>query len=353
VRQELVMASVERILHLGTGALGSTTMHRRAALLRLGHEVVAIDPLTLLPPRGKLWNRVHWLTGYRLLQTQLCVALASALGRLDFSPSLVWVDSGELLGPTILGLLRNIYGCPILLYCTDDPTGLRDWNKFTSLRAAASHYDLIVCCRDVNQSEWLALGAANVLRVWMGFDDFIHHLPQLINPPKHEVTFIGVNIPHEKRDSFLVQLLSAQVPITIHGPRWSRSPLWKTLKASCSQSFFCDTDYTALLARSAMNLGLLSHGNRDLHTTRSLEVTAASSVLLAERTSEHQLIYEDGIEALFWDTSQDCALVAQQMLGNSVALAGIRHFGHRRATELGVGNNDTCRHIIAVITSLK
>ncbi len=341
-----------RILYFGSFSPGSTSAHRAAALERLGHQVVAIDPARLIPRRGRLRAWLDYRTGYRLWQKYLHSALRQKLVLLQPNPTVVWVTSGELLGSSILLWLRSLYACPFVLYCNDDPSGPRDWNRFASLRAAIPLYDLCVCFRDVNTPEWLSLGAQNVLRLWMSFDEKIHLNDHPLAEVKAELSFIGTNIPAEHRDRFLLQLLEAEVPLSIHGARWQKSQYWSQLRAFCHQGFAVDAGYTALLSQAALCLGLLSHRNRDLHTQRSLEAPAASGVLLAERTSEHQLLYEEGVEALFWQTPQECVRIAKQLLGSKSELSSVRQAGHQRVAELGVGNEDTCRQVLAALPVL-
>ena len=341
-----------RILYFGPLSPGSTSAHRAAALERLGHQVVALDPARLLPRRGKLRAWLDYRTGYRFWQKHLQFAIRQELALLQPNPMVVWVNSGELLGSSILLWLRSLYACSFVLYCNDDPSGPRDWNRFACMRAALPFYDLCVCVRDINQPEWLALGVQKVMRAWMSFDEKTHFIDQPLPAGKAELSFIGTNIPGEYRDRFLLELLKAEVPLSIHGARWQISKYWPQLRAFCQQGFVVDAGYTALLSEAALCLGLLSHRNRDLHTQRSVEATAASGVLLAERTSEHQLLYEEGVEALFWQTPQECARIAKQMLGSKGELASVRQAGHQRVAELGVGTEDICRQVLAALPVL-
>lgn len=346
-----MLPSSLRILYLGSTSPGSTSGHRAFALKRLGYQVVTLDPFQSLPPRRKWRAWLDYRTGYKFCQKQLRAALSRQLELLNFMPNVVWIDSGELFGASILLWLRGLYACPFVLYCVDDPAGPRDWNRFSSLRDALSIYDLCVCCRDFNRLESLALGAPNVLHVWRSFDEIIHRVDQLVAQPDSKLSFIGANIPSERRDRFLSQLLVAEVPLSIYGSRWSKSRYWPILHPVCHQGAV-DAGYTALLSQSALCLGLLSHGNRDLHTQRSLEAPAASTVLLAERTSEHQLLYEEGVEALFWQTAAECAYISKHMLRHQSQLAAVRNAGHQRVIELGVGNEDICCQVLAALAAL-
>jgi len=337
------------ILYFGDDSIGSTSSHRAAAIRRLGHRVTAVNPRGLLPHSCRLLSWYHYRTAYLALQHHLQHELARVLSELRIQPSVIWVNSGEFFGPSILRWLRTKLYCPVILYCNDDPTGPRDWNRFRSLRSSLPFYDLCICLRQVNELEWLALGAKRVLRVWMSYDEDVHVAAKEPAKLDLELGFIGTNIPAENRDKFLVHLLKAGIPLSIFGGNWNRSKHWNRLRSHCRDRSLVNESYSAQLAKIALCLGLLSHRNRDLHTRRTIEVPAVGGVLLAERSSEHRLLFEEGVEALYWKNATDCAELARHMLSRQSGLAAIRTDGHQRLTEAGVGNEDVVRQALAAI----
>ena len=101
----------------------------------------------------------------------------------------------------------------------------------------------------------------------------------------HSLSFLGTNIPGEKRDVFLVDLLRLGVPLRIVGNMYETSRFWHEIKPFHRKAA-TDKDYVFLIQSSIACLGLLSHQNRDLITTRTLRsphvlVFYALSVLLA------------------------------------------------------------------------
>ena len=337
------------ILYFGDDSIGSTSSHRAAAIRRLGHRVTVVNPLNLLPHYGKHHSWFHYRTGYITLQQRLHRALAQVLSGLGIRPSVIWVNSGELFGSSILSWLQSQFSCPLVLYCNDDPTGLRDWNRFRSLRGSLPLYDLCICLRQSNELEWLALGVKKVLRVWMSYDEIVHFAAEHSVKPELKVSFIGTNIPAENRDRFIVDLLNAGIPFSLYGSNWNRSKHWNRLRPHWRGSSLSNESYSAQLAKVAMCIGLLSHRNRDLHTRRTMEVPAAGGVLLAERSSEHQLFFEEGFEALYWNTSTGCAELAHHMLSNESGLSALRSAGHQRLAEAGVGNEDVVCQALAAL----
>lgn len=337
------------ILYFGDDSTGSTSFHRAAAIRRLGHRVTVVNPRSLLPRFDRLLSWFHYRTGYKTLQRRLQSEMASALYGLRIRPSLIWVNSGELFGPSILRWLRSEFNCPLALYCNDDPTGPRDWNRFALLRSSLAFYDLCICLRQVNELEWLSLGAIKLLRVWMSYDEVIHFAAEPPAPLKPELCFIGTNIPAECRGLFLVNIIDSGIPLSIYGGNWRHSRYWPILRQNFYGSSLVNEDYAAQLSKVAMCLGLLSHRNRDLHTRRTMEVPAAGSVLLAERSSEHQLLFEEGVEALYWKTVTDCTELSQYMLTSESGLSAIRTAGHQRLAEFGIGNEDVLRQSLLAL----
>lgn len=265
---------------------------------------------------------------------------------------LVWVNSGELMGPGVVDALR-LLDKPLVLYNNDDPTGGRDGRRFDSLLRALPLYDLCVVMRDLNVAEYRLRGARKVLRVWMSYDE-LAHCPDLAPKPVPagfcaDVSFIGTWMRHEARDEFLLSLRDRGLEIAVWGDRWQKSPLWRQLRPYWRGAALAGADYVSAIQGSKVCLGLLSKGNRDLHTTRSLEIPHAGGLLCAERTSEHLALYVENQEAVFWSDPDECADRCLELLADPERRERIRIAGMRRVRENGVGNEDTCRQILTAV----
>ena len=342
------------ILYLGDTNTGSTAAHRASALTRLGHSVSTYDPVTAVAAQlsSKYLNALHFRTGYRFLQTQVANWLSNLVKNLNYQPDLIWVDSGELLGPAALNILKSL-GSPVVLYNVDDPTGKRDGRRFNSLLRAMPDYDLVVVVRPETEQESRTLGAKRVMRVLRSYDE-VAHMPfasdaDIPTSFRSDVAFIGTWMRHEKRDEFMMALLRQGVPISIWGDRWDKSPYWNTLQEVHRGGALSGREYVAAIQGAKLCLGLLSKGNRDLHTQRSLEVPFARGLLCAERTSEHQEIYREGTEAVFWANAGECAGVCNTLLTEQVRRESIRQAGKQRVESLHVGNEDIARRILAEV----
>jgi len=340
-----------KILYLGDDITSSTSSHRANSLKRLGHDVYIHNPY-LINSHGGILN-FHYHTGYIFLQNKIIEWCAKLLTT-EISYDIIWVNSGELFGVKVLQLLKSL-NIPIILYINDDPIGGRDGNRFNSLIKAIPFYDLCVVVRDQNINEFFKIGAKKVLRVSMSYDE-VEHMPIQNNLDipidfKSEVTFIGTWIRNENRDIFLKYLIDSGINVSIWGDRWEKSKLWESLKKYYKGKALSGKDYVYAIQGSKICIGLLSKGNRDLYTRRSVEIPFAGGLLCAERTSIHQEMYKENKEALFWDNAEECVQICKKILGDDLLRESIKYAGMKRVLELNSGNEDVSKSIIDFIDS--
>ena len=88
-----------------------------------------------------------------------------------------------------------------------------------------------------------------------------------------------------------------------------------------------DRDYVRCLANARIGLGLLSKYCQDEFTTRSFEIPAAGTMLIAERTEEHQDLFEEGKEAEFFATLEELSDKISFYLKNDQARCRIAEKG--------------------------
>lgn len=319
-------------------------MDRAKALRRLGHQVEHLDPLDLMPQSPWVY-RITWKLGGDLLSPWMVRGLPTALKLPRYD--LCFVDSGEWVPPSVMQVLRR-YTPKIVNYCIDDPMGKRDSARFRAYRRSLPLYDLCAVVRADNVPELKRLGGKNVMRVYRSADE-VNHAPRHVSADvrqmwETEVLFLGTWFP--ERGPFLSALINAGVPLSIRGPNWNKAPEWPLLKAYWKGGAVAGDDYALALQCAKVSLGLLSKGNRDLHTTRSMEIPALGGLLCAERTSEHTALYKEGEEALFWNGPEECAAVCLAALQDDVRRRRVAAAGHARALANGNYNEKVLQHIL-------
>jgi len=326
------------------GQRDGTSLDRANALRRLGHRVEHINLRELLPPT--LWiDRVIWKLGGHFLSPWVVKALRPRLKNDQYD--LCYVDGGECVTPGVIGLLRT-HAQSVVNYNIDDPLGKRDVARFAAYRQSVPFYDLCVVVRPENVAEAKLLGAKDVMLVRRSSDE-ITHAPRVVTEAdasrwQSDVLFLGTWFP--ERGPFLLELIQRGVPLTIRGANWQKAPEWPDLKSHYRGGQLHGDEYALALQCAKVSLGLLSKGNRDLHTTRSVEIPAVGGLLCAERTADHLEMYVEGREALFWDSSEECAAVCLAILGDDSGRKRIAEAGHARSIKNGNHNENVMRRIV-------
>jgi spore maturation protein CgeB len=330
---------------LYVGASDGTSLDRAHALRRLGHRVDHLD-LRKLFKRTRLTAAIVSHLGGHLFSPWVLRALSKSLEGKRYE--ICVVDGGEMVTPKAIELIRR-HAKKIANYNIDDPLGPRDGAKSAAYRQSVAFYDLCIVMRPINVSEARSLGAKHVIQKNRAADE-ITHAPRLISDLDREkwssdVLFLGTWFP--ERGPFLRQLVVLGVPLTIRGPNWHKAPEWRALQPHWKGGAIAGDDYAKAIQCAKINLGLLSKGNRDLHTTRSLEIPALGGLFCAERTSEHLDMYVEGREALYWDSVEECAEVCKNALRNEDLRAQIAAAGHARYLRDGNQNERLMASIIA------
>ena len=94
-------------------------------------------------------------------------------------------------------------------------------------------------------------------------------------------------------------------------------------------------DYARALTGARIGIGFLRQTWPDQHTTRTFEIPACGSLLLADRTEEHQALFEEGAEAEFFSSEAELVDKAKHYAGNETARRRIAEAGRRRCLSSG------------------
>jgi spore maturation protein CgeB len=340
------MSKPLRVFFLGDDNPQATSLHRAQAMRRLGCEVEVINPSQAFN-RFRIHPKINYLTGDRFIAPLVHRWLKRQIVGKQFD--LVWVDNRSVISGASISLLKK-NGLKVIYYSVDDPTGTRDGNRWDTFRKSIPYYDLCAVVRVESEQEFRQLGGGKTLRVWRSYDEVAHEpfateeaIPSAF---RSEVAFIGTWMRGEGRDHFLVKLLEAGIAVSIWGKRWEKSPLWSKIKAHRRGGSLGGRDYVAAMQGAKICLGFLSKGNRDLHTQRSSETAYAGGLFCAERTSEHLQMFQEGVEAVFWSSAEECIQVCRELLSDESRRQRIREAGMKRIRALGLGNEIICRKIL-------
>jgi hypothetical protein len=110
--------------------------------------------------------------------------------------------------------------------------------------------------------------------------------------------------------------------------------------------------YALAIQSAKVCLGLLSKGNRDLHTTRSMEIPSLGGVFCAERTEDHLAIYKEGEEAVFWSSAEECAAKCRALLADEAWRRSVAEKGRQRYLKNGWTNMKVAERILRAVLEL-
>jgi spore maturation protein CgeB len=164
-----------------------------------------------------------------------------------------------------------------------------------------------------------------------------------------DVGFIGAF--EKDRAQSLHFLASHGVHVRIWGSGWRR---WAERNGHpnmvVEERHVWGEEYAKALCSFDINLGFLRRLNRDLQTTRSVEIPACGGFMLAERTAEHLGLFTEGIEAEFFSSKEELLEKCCYYLANREARDRIAAAGRERCIRSGYSYE---RQVEAVLDRLR
>src|ERR1035437_2178670 len=314
---------------------GGSNYQRLGCLRQLGVKVEAHDtgvfhrtPVLFERIRRKLTNTAFSETEVRNYNTLVLAACAGA------QPDFVWFEWPVLMEAQTLARIREQWpGTLLICFQDDNPFGdlkserLR-WRKFIK---NISLYDIHFVKRPSDVVEFSKRGAKRVLLFQHGVYEPLFHpddRPITERGSHIPVSFVGTALDH--RIGCIAKLISKhRILLQVYGTRWNRTWVgWRYARYFSPETYA--EDYVKVIWISRVCLAFVSSGNRDEYTMRTFEIPGSGGFLLAERTPKHQELYEEGIEAEFFSSAEECADKIKFYLNNEEARQRIATAGYER-----------------------
>ncbi len=158
-----------------------------------------------------------------------------------------------------------------------------------------------------------------------------------------DAVFAGVY--GQGREQYLSPLARAGFHLAIWGHSWQRCRA-PELQRYIRGRQVGGRDYALALSCAKIGLGLLSPLCPDRSTTRSLEIPACGAFLLAQRTEEHQALFEEGKEAEFFSSEDELVSKARYYLEHEEERQRIAAAGRARCLSSGYSSADRVKEIV-------
>lgn len=349
------MSKNTKILYVGQVAYGSTALHRMDALRSLGCEVFAID--TTVPfsfsGRPNLFTRIARGILIRLQYLmdwqRIAAKLRSAARQQEWD--VLWVDKGESIRPSVFKVFKALQPhAKLVSYSPDDM--FNPANQTKRYLDAMPIFDLYVTTKSYCVEEYLSVGARDVYFVGNAYDPEVHRPMELSDLEVKEfgcdVCFVGA--PEPARNSSLEFLAQAGIKLSLYGGDWNfLSQKYEHVRSV--SGFVAGDRYAKVLSGSKIALGFLRKQNRDLQTQRSIEIPACGVFMLAERSVEHEGLFEEGVEAEFFATNEELLEKVEYYLSHPAEREEVAARGLKRCEESGYSNGERMRSVLNYLTS--
>ena len=294
------------IVYVGPLTFGGTCRQRMEAFRSLGYSVVGIDTLKM-----SMWRHFLFRVYRRLARPEDFAKINATILEeiIKVNPCMLWVDKGLVIHAKTLEKAKSLRPNLVRVsYSPDDM--LNPDNQTNYYLKSVPLYDLHVTTKSYNVGELKWLGAKEVLFVGNAYSPEAHRPIQLNESERGfwggQVGFVG-SFEKERAESILY-LARKSIRIKVWG-NWPRSWVQRLSDAGVDitgRSLVGD-EYAKAISAFDINLNFLRKVNRDLQTTRSIEIPACGGFMLAERTLEHLDLFKEGEEADYFSSDEELA----------------------------------------------
>lgn len=270
---------------------------------------------------------------------------------LKINPDIIFVVKGNTLKSSVVKKIKKQFPHSKLVNWTLDDMFAKH-NRSIYYTRSIKFYDLVVTSKSYNceNDELPRLGAKNVLFQNNGFLPLIHKPCKYCKKAKysHDVVFIGS--AELDRLKFMNAMATSGIVINIYGVGWEKKEFAQYMHHNLiiHHKELREDSYAEALSCSKISLCFLRKINRDLQTARTVEIPACGGFMLAERTSEHQKMFKEGVEAEYFDDVDELIRKTKYYLedkNNSKRLK-IAANGRKRCLEGGYSMENRAKEIL-------
>jgi hypothetical protein len=171
-----------------------------------------------------------------------------------------------------------------------------------------------------------AIGCANIAYSRFGYNPDVN---RPINPESrgfHRVDVAFAGTADQDRLPIIGELFERlpNLSVSIYGNGWHR----RASLRGATRPQLTGLDYAAAMSAATVCPCLVRRANRDGHVMRSFELPAIGAFMLAERTEEHQEIFEEGVHCDYWSSIEELVDKARWYSANPRRAAELALRGH-------------------------
>jgi len=233
----------------------------------------------------------------------------------------------EFINEDSLKIVKK-YSKKTYYYCADNPFVKRDKQKWTLVKRIISKFDLIIFHQKNRENYVKKYKIKKYITIIPPyFKDIQQTSKKKIT--KKNIVFVGTWFP--ERGKFFYELKKKGFIVDIYGSQWDKDKkYYEYLKQNIYLKDLNQREYTKIINKYKIALGLLSKENKDDITRRCIEIPATGTLLCAKRTHTLKKILIENKEAIYFNHPNECIKNCTKLIKNSKLLIKITRNGQKK-----------------------
>ncbi len=331
--------------------LSNTCLHRHWALKKIASK---IDKVNTRSKKTKLSYKI----AYRLFNWGIPVFLPDhqkankTIKKLvqENEYDVIWIDKGNTIHPKTLLFIKKENPNAVIVSYTADNMVERHNQSYNFLKCVPL-YNYHITTKSYIIDDLKSLGAQNVIFTNQSFESTFHYPRKLsISDQLNLAADIGFVGTWEKERSDSIEYLAKHgLSVRVFG-----TGNWLKLKGkypnlTIEDKILYGEEYAKSFKAFKISLCFLRKINLDKHTSRTMEIPACGGFMIAERTDEHKMLFEENKEAVYFSSNEELLAQCRYYLDNDEERKHIAQAGTLRCKTSGYSNIDAVNKILKQI----
>lgn len=260
------------------------------------------------------------------------------------------VTNGRELCPEVVAEARQSLerrGGGIACFLCDDP--FNPVHRSESWLRALAQYTVVVSTKQQVIPDLVTIKCRQVRYARFGYHPPIHRTvdPKSFGVFPCDISFAG------NADADRIPILgglaegASELSFNLYGNGWSEHPALRAIV----QPQVVGLRYAAAMQAATVCPCLVRRANRDGHVMRSIELPAIGAFMLAERTDEHQEMFDEGVHCDFWSSVDELVDKTRWYVSKPNRAAKIARAGHNHVTKTPNTYADRALEVVSMLRS--
>lgn len=221
----------------------------------------------------------------------------------SFKPYIVFIVKGNNIYPSTLEQIKKNKNIKLISWSLDDMYAKH--NRSYYYTKGLKYYDVIFTSKSYNLGELKEFGAKKVEFLYQAFSKKYHKPCDDCTKANYKTDVLFIGFAEQERFEDLNYLAQNGIKIDIFGSGWNKKKFQNHHEnLNITPKDLLGDDYANAISCSKISLCFLRKANRDLHTSRSIEIPACGGFMIAEATDEHKILFKEDEEAVYFSSKE-------------------------------------------------